>query len=57
MPIHAVVQTAGFGHRLPMRILMKECDCAGRVMRLLLRYTEISLIHVARTLSAMATIR
>ena len=57
MPIRAVIQTAGLGHRSPMRIRMKEFDCAGPVMRLLLRYTEISLIHVAQTLSAMATIR
>jgi hypothetical protein len=42
MPIRAVIQTAGFGHRLPMRILIKEFDCAGLVMRLLLRYTHLA---------------
>jgi hypothetical protein len=36
-PSRAVVQTGGFGYRLPVRILMEEFDRAGPVMRLLLR--------------------
>ena len=48
-PSRAVVQTGGFGYRLPVRILMEEFDRAGPVMRLLLRYTQALLTHMSQT--------
>jgi CRP-like cAMP-binding protein len=48
-PSRAVVQTSGFGYRLPARILMEEFNRAGPVMRLLLRYTQALLTHMAQT--------
>jgi CRP-like cAMP-binding protein len=48
-PSRAVVQTGGFGYRLPVRILMEEFNRAGSVMRLLLRYTQALLTHMSQT--------
>ncbi|HEX9174173.1 MAG TPA: Crp/Fnr family transcriptional regulator [Telluria sp.] len=48
-PSRAVVQTAGYGYRLPVRILMEEFNRAGPVMRLLLRYTQALLTHMSQT--------
>jgi CRP-like cAMP-binding protein len=48
-PSRAVVQTGGFGYRLPVHILMEEFNRAGHVMRLLLRYTQALLTHMAQT--------
>jgi CRP-like cAMP-binding protein len=48
-PSRAVVQTGGFGYRLPARILMEEFDRTGPVMRLLLRYTQALLTHMSQT--------
>jgi CRP-like cAMP-binding protein len=48
-PSRAVVQTGGFGYRLPVRILMEEFDRTGPVMRLLLRYTQALLTHMSQT--------
>ena len=48
-PSRAVVQTGGFGYRLPVRILMEEFNRAGPVMRLLLRYTQALLTHMSQT--------
>jgi CRP-like cAMP-binding protein len=50
-PSRAVVQTGGFGYRLPVRILMEEFNRNGPVMRLLLRYTQALLTH--RSLTAV----
>ncbi|HEU4852067.1 MAG TPA: Crp/Fnr family transcriptional regulator [Telluria sp.] len=48
-PSRAVVQSSGFGYRLPVRILMEEFNRAGQVMRLLLRYTQALLTHMSQT--------
>ena len=48
-PSRAIVQTGGFGYRLPARILMEEFNRAGPVMRLLLRYTQALLTQMAQT--------
>jgi CRP-like cAMP-binding protein len=48
-PSRAVVQTGGFGYRLPVRILMEEFNRAGPVMRLLLRYTQALFTHMSQT--------
>jgi CRP-like cAMP-binding protein len=48
-PSRAVVQTGGFGYRLPVWILLEEFNRAGPVMRLLLRYTQALLTHMSQT--------
>jgi CRP-like cAMP-binding protein len=48
-PSRAVIQTGGYGYRLPVRILMEEFNRAGPVMRLLLRYTQALLTHMSQT--------
>ncbi|MES3020659.1 MAG: Crp/Fnr family transcriptional regulator [Pseudomonadota bacterium] len=48
-PSRAVVQTGGFGYRLPTRVLMDEFNLAGPAMRLLLRYTQALLTQMSQT--------
>jgi len=48
-PSRAVVQTAGYGYRLQAARLVEEFNRAGTVMRLLLRYTQALLTHMAQT--------
>ena len=48
-PSRAVIQTGGFGYRLPARVLTDEFDRAGPAMRLLLRYTQALLTHMSQT--------
>ncbi len=48
-PSRAVVQTGGFGYRLPAHVLMEEFNRAGPVMRLLLRYTQALLTQMSQT--------
>lgn len=48
-PSRAVVQTGGYGYRLPARILLEEFNRTGPVMRLLLRYTQALLTQMAQT--------
>ena len=48
-PSRAVVQTGGFGYRLPAARLLEEFNRAGPVLRLLLRYTQALLTHMAQT--------
>lgn len=48
-PSRAVVQTGGFGYRIPARILMEEFDRAGPVLRLLLRYTQALITQMSQT--------
>jgi CRP-like cAMP-binding protein len=48
-PSRAVVQTGGFGYRLPASMLMEEFNRAGPVMRLLLRYTQALLTQMSQT--------
>jgi CRP-like cAMP-binding protein len=48
-PSRAVVQTGGHGYRLKASILMDEFNRTGAVMRLLLRYTQALMTHMAQT--------
>jgi CRP-like cAMP-binding protein len=48
-PSRAIIQTGGFGYRLPARVMMEEFDRAGPVMRLLLRYIQALLTHMSQT--------
>jgi CRP-like cAMP-binding protein len=48
-PSRAVVQTGGFGYRIPARFLVEEFDRAGPVMRLLLRYTQALITQMSQT--------
>ena len=48
-PSRAIVQTGGFGYRLPAHVLMTEFNRAGPVMRLLLRYTQALLTQMSQT--------
>ena len=48
-PSRAIVQTGGFGYRLPVSVLMEEFNRAGPAMRLLLRYTQALLTQMAQT--------
>jgi len=48
-PSRAVVQTGGHGYRLKAHILLEEFNRAGPVMRLLLRYTQALMTHMAQT--------
>lgn len=49
MPNRAVVQSAGRAYRLDARILKEEFHRAGRVQRLLLRYTQALITQMAQT--------
>jgi CRP-like cAMP-binding protein len=48
-PSSAVVQTAGYGYRLPGRLLKEEFDRSGLMQRLLLRYTQALLTQMCQT--------
>ena len=48
-PSRAIVQTGGFGFRLPAHVLLEEFNRGGPVMRLLLRYTQALLTQMAQT--------
>ncbi|MCL5800977.1 MAG: Crp/Fnr family transcriptional regulator [Gammaproteobacteria bacterium] len=48
-PSRAVVQTAGYGYRLKAHLMMQEFNRAGLMMRLLLRYTQALITHMAQT--------
>lgn len=48
-PSRAIIQTGGFGYRLPARVLIEEFDRGGPAMRLLLRYTQALLTHMSQT--------
>jgi CRP-like cAMP-binding protein len=48
-PSRAIVQTGGFGYRLPVPVLLEEFNRAGPVMRLLLRYTQALLTQMSQT--------
>lgn len=48
-PGRAVVQTAGTGHRLPGHVLRQEFQLSPAVMKLLLRYTQALIVHMAQT--------
>ncbi len=48
-PSSAVVQTAGYGYRLPGKVLREEFDRGGLMQRLLLRYTQALLTQMCQT--------
>jgi CRP-like cAMP-binding protein len=48
-PSRAVVQSAGFGYRLPAPLLKQEFNRAGPVLRLLLRYTQALITQMTQT--------
>ncbi len=48
-PSLATVQTAGFGYRLKGRLLMEEFNRGGRLMRLMLRYTQALMTQISQT--------
>jgi CRP-like cAMP-binding protein len=48
-PSRAVVQSAGFGYRLKAQILKREFNRAGRLLQLLLRYTQALITQMAQT--------
>ncbi len=51
MPCSAVVQTAGYGYRLPGRLLKQEFDRAGLLQFLLLRYTQALIAQIVQTVA------
>jgi CRP-like cAMP-binding protein len=48
-PSRAVVQSAGYGYRLPAQLLKQEFSRAGPVLRLLLRYTQALMTQMTQT--------
>ncbi|EGF32640.1 transcriptional regulator, Crp/Fnr family [Oxalobacteraceae bacterium IMCC9480] len=48
-PSRAVVQTSGHGYRMAAHVLLDEFRRSEHVMRLLLRYTQALLTHMAQT--------
>ena len=48
-PSSAVVQTAGSAYRLQRGMLLQEFNRAGTMQRLLLRYTQALMTHMAQT--------
>jgi CRP-like cAMP-binding protein len=48
-PSRAVVQSAGYGYRLPAKHLINEFNRAGPVLRLLLRYTQALITQMTQT--------
>lgn len=48
-PSRAIVQSAGYGYRLPGQVLKTEFHRAGQLMDLLLRYTQALITQVSQT--------
>jgi CRP-like cAMP-binding protein len=48
-PSRAVVQSEGFGYRLPAHLLKQEFNRAGPMMLLLLRYTQALITQMSQT--------
>lgn len=48
-PNQSVVRAAGAGYRLPAATLVKALEQGGVVARLLLRYTQVLITHIAQT--------
>jgi CRP-like cAMP-binding protein len=48
-PSRAVVQSAGYGYRLPSPLLKREFNRAGPLLRLLLRYTQALITQMTQT--------
>lgn len=49
MPNRAVVQSAGYGYRIPTAIIQNEFNRNGPVLRLLLRYTQALITQMSQT--------
>ncbi|WP_147694185.1 Crp/Fnr family transcriptional regulator [Vogesella mureinivorans] len=48
-PSSAVVQSGGYGYRLPSRVIKEEFNASVAVMHLLLRYTQALITQMAQT--------
>jgi CRP-like cAMP-binding protein len=48
-PSRAIVQSQGWGYRLPAQVIRKEFNLAGSLMHLLLRYTQALITQMAQT--------
>jgi len=48
-PSRAIVQTAGYGYRLKGQLMVEEFNCAGSMMRLMLRYTQALITQMSQT--------
>ena len=48
-PSRAVVQSAGYAHRLSSRVLKREFELGGALQHLLLRYTQALITQMAQT--------
>ena len=48
-PSRAVVQSAGFGFRLKSQVLKEEFNRAGKLMHILLRYTQALITQMSQT--------
>jgi len=48
-PSRATVQTGGYGYRLKARLMIEEFNCAGPMMRLMLRYTQALITQMSQT--------
>ncbi|HUP93094.1 MAG TPA: Crp/Fnr family transcriptional regulator [Solimonas sp.] len=48
-PSRALVQTSGHGYRLKAELLLEEFNRGGALLRLLLRYTQALITHMAQT--------
>jgi len=48
-PSRAVVQSEGFGYRLPAQVLKQEFNRSGPMMHLLLRYTQALITQMSQT--------
>lgn len=49
MPNRAVVQSAGYGYRIPTSLMQTEFNRNGPVLRLLLRYTQALITQMSQT--------
>ncbi len=48
-PSRAIVQTGGYGYRLPAPLMVEEFNSAGLMMRLMLRYTQALITQISQT--------
>jgi len=49
MPSRATVQTGDCGYRLKGQLMIEEFNCAGPMMRLMLRYTQALMTQISQT--------
>jgi CRP-like cAMP-binding protein len=48
-PSRAVVQSAGYGYRLPSRVIKADFERSPRIMHMMLRYTQALITQMAQT--------